>query len=104
MAVSSLGLWLSSKIIPGVFIESWSTLILASLLLGLVNAVVKPILIFLTFPVTIITLGLFLLVINGAMLGLVAWLLPGFALAGLLPAILCWMLMAAVSGIAQGSL
>jgi len=68
--------------------RSWQTLILAALLLGIVNAVVRPILLFLTFPITILTLGLFIFVVNGISLSLVAWLLPGFLLSGLGAAIL----------------
>ena len=57
---------------------------LAGVLLGLVNAVIRPIAIILTLPMTILTLGFFLLVINAAMIGLVAWMLPGMHIAG------CW--------------
>jgi putative membrane protein len=58
------------------------TLILAGLLLGLVNAVVRPLALLLSLPALLFTLGLFLLVINAAMLGLVAWFLPGFTIPG----------------------
>jgi putative membrane protein len=68
--------------VSGVTIDSASTLILAGILLGVVNAVVRPIAILLTLPMTILTLGLFLPVINAAMLGLVAWILPGMRLSG----------------------
>lgn len=54
----------------------------AALLLGIVNAVVRPVLILLTLPATLVTLGLFLLVINAAMLGLVAWMFDGFTISG----------------------
>lgn len=101
LLVSACGLWISSKLISGIYIDSWITLVLASFILGLVNAVIKPILVFLTFPITVISLGIFLVVINGAMIGLVAWTLPGFAIAGLFPAILCWLIMAFISGLAH---
>jgi putative membrane protein len=58
------------------------TLILAGILLGVVNAIVRPVAILLTLPVTILTLGLFLAVINAGMVALVAWLLPGMHIAG----------------------
>ena len=58
------------------------TLVIAAVLLGIVNAFVRPLLILLTLPFTIVTLGLFLLVVNAAMLGLVAWLLGGMQIAG----------------------
>jgi putative membrane protein len=88
MAISALGLWLASAIVPGMRITGSGTLILAALLLGIANAVVRPVVVILTLPITLLTLGLFLLVINAAMLGLVASLLEGFALAGFGPALL----------------
>ena len=63
-------------------------MLLAAVLLGLCNAVVKPVLILLTLPATVLSLGLFLLVINGAVLALVAWMLPGFTIAGFGSAVL----------------
>src|SRR5207244_4124739 len=64
------------------------TLLLAALLLGIVNAVIRPIILILTLPLTVLTLGLFILVVNGISLALVAWVLPGFTVAGLVPAVL----------------
>jgi putative membrane protein len=87
-AVVALGLWLASQIVPGVEIRSTGALIAAALLLGVVNAVVRPILVILTFPITLLTLGLFLLIINGLMVELVAHFLKGFEVDGLWPAIL----------------
>ena len=88
LLITALGLWAASAIVPGVAFRNWQTLLIAALLLGIVNAVVRPILLFLTFPITILTLGLFILVVNGISLALVAWLLPGFTLNGLGAAIL----------------
>jgi putative membrane protein len=69
------------------------TLLLAGLLLGVVNAVVRPIAFILTLPLTIVTLGLFLFVLNAAMVGLVAWILPGFHLyGGFRAAVLTWII------------
>ena len=87
-AVAALGLWLATELIPGFAIASPGTLLLAALLLGVCNALVRPVLVILTLPITVLTLGLFLLVVNAAVLGLVALLLPGFAIAGFLPALL----------------
>ena len=81
-AVSALSLWVAQAIVPGIRISGASTLWIAALLLGFVNAVVRPALVFFTLPLTVLTLGLFLLVINAAMLGLVAAMLPGFKIAG----------------------
>ena len=80
--IAAVGLWLATLLISGLQIADPLTLILAALLLGVINAFVKPILVILTLPITILSLGIFLLVINAAMLGLVAWLLPGFSISG----------------------
>jgi putative membrane protein len=86
--IAAVGLWIATKIVPGISADAWDTLLLAALLLGIVNAFVRPILIILTLPFTIITLGLFLLVINGLMLELVAFFLHGFHVHGLFAAML----------------
>jgi putative membrane protein len=80
LVVVALGLWLTSELIPGIEVQGGWALIGAAILLGLVNAVVRPVLVVLTLPFTILTLGLFLLVINAAMLGLVAALFDGFTI------------------------
>ena len=81
-SIVALGLWLATAWVNGVSIDTPATLILAGLLLGIVNSVVRPIAIVLTLPMTILTLGLFLLVINAGMVALVAWMLPGMHVAG----------------------
>jgi putative membrane protein len=88
MVISALGLWLASMLVSSVEFGTTGTLLLATLLLGMVNAVVRPVVILLTLPITVLTLGLFLWMINAAMLGLVAWMLPSFHLGGLGPALL----------------
>src|SRR5450631_136214 len=80
--IVAVGLWVASVWVRGVGIDGPSTLILAGLLLGIVNSIVRPIAIVLTLPMTIATLGLFLLVINAGMVALVAWMLPGMHIAG----------------------
>jgi putative membrane protein len=80
--ISAIGLWIATRWVSGIYIDSAGTLILAGLLLGVVNAIVRPVAILLTLPITIVTLGLFLLVVNAAMVALVAGLLPGFSIAG----------------------
>lgn len=85
--VVALGLWLASELVPGIAIKGAWTLLGAALLLGIVNAVIRPLLVLLTLPVTVITLGLFLLVVNAAMLALVAWMFDGFTIAGFWPAL-----------------
>ena len=88
--ICALGLWLATKIVPGVRVDGLGSLAAAAILLGLANALVRPVLVFLTLPLTIITLGLFLLVVNGLMIWLVSALLGGFSVSGLIPAIGTW--------------
>jgi putative membrane protein len=80
--ISALGLWLATRLVSGIRIDDASTIVLAGVLLGVVNAFVRPIAIVLTLPLTILTLGLFLLVVNTAMVGLVAAMLSGFHIFG----------------------
>ncbi len=101
-AISALGLWLADQVLHGLWFDSTSSLLAAALLLGLVNAVVRPIAVVLTFPFTLVTLGLFLLVINAAMLGLVAALLDGFHLSGFFPALAGWLIVSLTSWVASG--
>ncbi len=79
-AFAAVGLWLASGILAGLHFSNAQTLIMAALLLGVINAVVRPLVLILTLPITIVTLGFFLLVINAGMLGLVAYLLDGFTI------------------------
>lgn len=81
-AIAAVGLWLATEWIQGLSIDTPMTLVVAAVLLGIVNAFIRPLLILLTLPFTVVTLGLFLLVVNAAMLGLVAALLPGMHVAG----------------------
>jgi len=80
--ISMLGLFLASRLIPGVWIEGTGNFILAAFLLGLVNAVVRPLVFLMTLPLTIVTLGLFIFILNAAMFGLVAAMLDNFQVAG----------------------
>jgi putative membrane protein len=88
LVISAFGLWLASALIPGVRIEGVDTLLIAALLLGIVNAIIRPLIIILTLPITVATLGLFLLVVNAAMLGIVASILDDFSVNGLFSAVL----------------
>jgi len=81
-AISALGLWVASHLLSGLSFDTPTKLLIAALVLGVVNALVRPIAFILTLPITILTLGLFLLVLNAAMIGLVAWLVPGFQVSG----------------------
>jgi len=81
MAITAAGLWLAAFLVPGISFADDRTLILAALLLGVVNAFIRPIAVFLTLPITIVTL--FLWVVNAGMLAFVAAMLDGFRIAGL---------------------
>lgn len=100
--VSALALWLAAVLIPGISFSGVGSLVLAAVLLGVVNAIVRPILIVLTLPLTILTLGLFLLVVNAAMLGIVGALVPGFTVDGFWPALLGALVVSLVSWAAGG--
>ena len=102
--IAMLGLFLAARIIPGVSIEGTGTFVLAALLLGLVNALVRPIAFLMTLPLTIITLGLFLLVLNAAMFGLVAAFLDNFTVSGFWAAVFGAIVVSISSTIAPGSL
>ena len=85
--IIALGLGLATVLVPGVQIDGSGTLLVAALLLGLVNAIVRPLAILLTLPLTILSLGLFLLVINAGMFGLVAAMLDDFHVSGFFSAL-----------------
>ena len=82
LLLNMLGLWLASVMIPGISSASTGALVWAAISLGLINAFVRPIMVFFTFPITLLTLGLFLLVVNAAMLNLAAWFVDGFVVEG----------------------
>lgn len=101
-AIVALGLWLATKVLPGLQFDTAGTLLAAALLLGIVNAVIRPIAVILTLPLTLVTLGLFLIVINAGMLGLVALLLAGFAINGFWTAIAGSLIVSLTSWVASG--
>ena len=96
LALNALALLVIANVVPGIHVGPLSALV-AALVLGAVNAVVRPVLVLLTLPVTIVTLGLFLLIVNAATFGLAAWLVPGFAVASLGSAMLGALVVALVS-------
>src|SRR5215471_5370946 len=77
-----VAVFLAARVIPGISISSDSAAILAGIVLGFVNAIIRPVLIVLTLPFTILTLGLFIFIVNAVCLALVAWLVPGFGVHG----------------------
>lgn len=87
MLITAVSLWLAALIVPGMQLAGTLTVLGAALVLGIVNAFVRPVVVLLTLPLTIVTLGLFLLVVNAMMLGLVSLLFEGFTLGGFWSAI-----------------
>ncbi len=96
---TAVSLFLTAFIVPGLTIVSFSSAIVGAAVLGLVNAVVKPILVLFTLPLTILTFGLFLLVVNAIALGLVGYLTPGLTVAGFFPAVFGSIVLTVVSGL-----
>lgn len=88
LLITALGLWVADRLLPGIEITGTGALLVSALLLGIVNAVIRPIILILTLPLTVLTLGLFVLIVNGISLAIAAWLVPGFHIAGLWPATL----------------
>ena len=84
----AIALWAATALLPGVNVSSLTVLVLAALVLGLVNAIVRPLLVILTLPITILTLGLFYVVVNGVAFGLAALVVPGFTVTSIGQAIL----------------
>jgi putative membrane protein len=101
---AAFGFWVASRIVPGVHARSVASLIAAGVILGLVNALVRPILIVLTIPLTLLTLGLFLFVVNGITVWITAAFLKGVDVNGLWPAILASVVITVISWAARAVL
>ena len=88
LVINAVLLLIVAGMVPGLYVEGWGSAFMGAIVLGLVNFFVKPVMVILTLPLTMITLGLFLLVINALMLWLVSGLVPGIRLEGFGSAIL----------------
>lgn len=99
--ITAGGLWVASRVVTGFEIHGTLTFLLAGLLLGIVNGFVRPLLFVLTLPITVVTLGLFLFVLNAAMVGLVAALLEGFTISGFWAALFGSLLVSLTSWVAS---
>jgi putative membrane protein len=99
VVVNALAIMLAASIVPGIAVDGLVPALVGGLLLGLVNAIVRPVLIILTLPITLVTLGLFLLVLNGFCFWLVASIVKGFYVAGFWPACLGALIVSIVSWI-----
>ena len=101
--ITSLGLWLADVMLSRMSFDDVPSMILSALLLGIVNALVRPFIVILTLPSTLLSLGIFLLIINGAMVMLVARLMPAFHLEGLGTAVMASIVVGLTSWIANAS-
>jgi putative membrane protein len=101
-AISALGLWVASQLLDGLHFTTPGKLLLAAVLLGVVNAFVRPLAFILTLPITVVTLGLFLLVLNAGMVALVAWMVPGFTISSFWTAVAAAIIVGLVSWAASG--
>ena len=99
---AAFGFWIASRVVPGLHVGGLATLIWAGIVLGLLNAIVRPVLILFTLPLSILTLGLFLFVVNGLTVWAATWFAPGVHVGGLWPAILTAVIISIVSWIANG--
>ena len=97
--VAAIGLWIADALISGISFDSAAWLLTSAVVLGVINAIVRPLALILTLPITLVTLGLFILVLNAGMLGLASWLLPGFHVAGFWPAFWGAIVVSLVSGL-----
>ncbi len=105
LVVNAAALWVAAQLVPGIVVAGLTPLLLAALVLGLINAVVRPVLLVLTLPLTLVTLGLFIFVLNAFCLWLTSRIVPGFdvqtfaaaLLGALVVSIVSWLLTAFVS-------
>ena len=91
--VSALALWLTSHVVSGIQVRSFGALLAAAAMIGIINAFVRPIVVLLTLPLSVVTFGLFVLVVNAAMLVLASAFVPGFEVHGFWAALFGWLLL-----------
>ncbi|HEX3175970.1 MAG TPA: phage holin family protein [Methylomirabilota bacterium] len=99
LIVNAAALWVAAQLVPGIVVAGLTPLLLAALVLGLINAIVRPVLVILTFPLTLVTLGLFIFVLNAFCLWLTSRLVPGFVVQTFWSAFLGALVISAVSWI-----
>jgi putative membrane protein len=100
--VNAVAIWLATEIVPGIDARSTTAVVAAALVLGLVNAIVRPVLLVLTLPLTLVTLGLFLFVLNAFCLWLTSAIVPGFEVRGFWPAFGGALVVSALSWVVNG--
>lgn len=97
--ITAVALLIAAQFVPGFTITQFSTAVIAAIVLGLVNAIIRPIMLLLTLPVNIVTLGLFTLIVNALMFLLAASIVSGFAITGLIPALIGSIVVSLVSSL-----
>ncbi len=102
LVLNGLAIIIAAWLLPGIHISSPLSALLAGVILGFVNAIVRPVLFFLTLPLTLLTLGLFIFVLNAICFALTAWLVPGFSVDGFFSALVGALLVSVVSWILNG--
>ena len=102
LLLNGIAIIVAAWLVPGLNLAGTGSALAAGVILGFVNAIVRPILFVLTLPITLVTLGLFIFVLNAACLGLTAALIPGFSIDGFLPAIIGSLVVSVVSWMLNG--
>lgn len=97
--INAVALFVVINVVPGIAVEKWQTLLAGALVIGLLNTFIRPLLLILTLPVNILTLGLFTLVINGVIFYLAAWLIEGFHVTGFLSSFVAALVFSIVSSL-----
>lgn len=104
LALSVIAVFVAGNILPGVKVDGWTTALIVAIVLGIVNAFLRPILLILTLPINILTLGLFTLVIIAALVMLVSSIVPGFYVDGFWWAMAFGLVLAVINGFLQAFL
>lgn len=97
--ITAISLIITALVVPGIAISSFVSAAIAAVILGLVNAIIKPLLILFTLPLTVLTLGLFLLVVNAIAFALVGYFSPGLTISGFFPALFGSIVLSFISGL-----
>jgi putative membrane protein len=97
LLLNSLALFLTDKLVPGFEIKDFVTAVLLAIILGFLNTFIKPLLVFLTAPLTLLTLGLFIFIVNAVILGIAAYIVPGVNINGPLQAIIAAIVLSFIS-------
>lgn len=102
LLIRVLAVLISAYLLPGIHVENFFTALVVAIVLGIINAILRPILLILTLPINILTLGLFTFVINALLILLVASIVPGFVVANFWWALLFSLILSIVSGFLHG--